>query len=131
MTGEITYLEAIRAAIADAMREDERVFLLGEEVDLAGGVKTRESVSPQRPFPVGVFPGQPGGLTQELIRLVEGMPDTGMRGAKIEDWRILGHNVCQVRAGGVDGRQGTVDLVDELSGNGGLSPRSHDASGMG
>ena len=34
---EITYLEAIRAAIADAMREDERVFLLGEDIGHFGG----------------------------------------------------------------------------------------------
>ena len=34
---EITYLEAIRAAIADAMREDRRVFLLGEDVGHFGG----------------------------------------------------------------------------------------------
>ena len=37
MTGEITYLEAIRAAIAEAMREDERVFLLGEDIGHFGG----------------------------------------------------------------------------------------------
>lgn len=34
---EITYLEAIRAAIADAMREDERVFVLGEDIGHFGG----------------------------------------------------------------------------------------------
>jgi 2-oxoisovalerate dehydrogenase E1 component beta subunit len=34
---EITYLEAIRAAMADAMREDERVFLLGEDIGHFGG----------------------------------------------------------------------------------------------
>ena len=33
----ITYLEAIRAAMADAMREDERVFLIGEDVGHFGG----------------------------------------------------------------------------------------------
>ncbi len=33
----ITYLEAIRAALADAMREDERVFLLGEDIGALGG----------------------------------------------------------------------------------------------
>jgi 2-oxoisovalerate dehydrogenase E1 component beta subunit len=35
--GSITYLEAIRAALADAMREDERVFLLGEDIGALGG----------------------------------------------------------------------------------------------
>ena len=34
---EITYLEAIRAALADALREDRRVFLLGEDVGSFGG----------------------------------------------------------------------------------------------
>ena len=33
----ITYLEAIRSALADAMREDERVFLLGEDIGGFGG----------------------------------------------------------------------------------------------
>jgi len=35
--GAITYLEAIRAALQDAMREDERVFLLGEDIGAFGG----------------------------------------------------------------------------------------------
>jgi 2-oxoisovalerate dehydrogenase E1 component beta subunit len=35
--GEITYLEAIRAALRDAMREDERIFLLGEDIGVFGG----------------------------------------------------------------------------------------------
>ena len=35
--GEITYLEAIRAALQDAMREDDRVFLLGEDIGVFGG----------------------------------------------------------------------------------------------
>ncbi len=35
--GEITYLEAIRAALADALRDDERVFLLGEDIGHFGG----------------------------------------------------------------------------------------------
>jgi pyruvate/2-oxoglutarate/acetoin dehydrogenase E1 component len=34
---EVTYLEAIRAAMADAMRDDERVFLMGEDVGHFGG----------------------------------------------------------------------------------------------
>ena len=34
---EITYLEAIRAALADALREDRRVFILGEDVGSFGG----------------------------------------------------------------------------------------------
>ena len=34
---EVTYLEAIRSAMADAMRDDERVFLLGEDVGHFGG----------------------------------------------------------------------------------------------
>ncbi len=33
----ITYLEAIRAALQDAMREDDRVFLLGEDIGVFGG----------------------------------------------------------------------------------------------
>ena len=33
----ITYLEAVRAALADAMRDDERVFLLGEDIGAFGG----------------------------------------------------------------------------------------------
>jgi 2-oxoisovalerate dehydrogenase E1 component beta subunit len=34
---EITYLEAVRAALADALRDDERVFLLGEDIGHFGG----------------------------------------------------------------------------------------------
>ena len=37
MSAEVTYLEAIRAALADALREDERVFLLGEDIGHFGG----------------------------------------------------------------------------------------------
>jgi 2-oxoisovalerate dehydrogenase E1 component beta subunit len=33
----ITYLEAVRAALADAMRDDDRVFLLGEDIGAFGG----------------------------------------------------------------------------------------------
>ena len=36
-TGPVTYLEAIRAALADAMREDDRVYLLGEDIGHFGG----------------------------------------------------------------------------------------------
>ena len=35
--GEITYLEAVRSALEDAMRDDERVFLLGEDIGGLGG----------------------------------------------------------------------------------------------
>lgn len=35
---EITYLEAIRLAMGEEMRRDERVFLLGEDVGIKGGV---------------------------------------------------------------------------------------------
>jgi 2-oxoisovalerate dehydrogenase E1 component beta subunit len=35
--GTITYLEAIRTALQDAMREDDRVFLLGEDIGAYGG----------------------------------------------------------------------------------------------
>jgi 2-oxoisovalerate dehydrogenase E1 component beta subunit len=34
---EITYLEAVRAALDDALREDDRVFLLGEDIGHFGG----------------------------------------------------------------------------------------------
>jgi 2-oxoisovalerate dehydrogenase E1 component len=34
---EVTYVEAIRRALQDAMREDERVLLLGEDIGLLGG----------------------------------------------------------------------------------------------
>lgn len=37
MSGDITYLEAIHHALADAMREDRRVFLMGEDIGLFGG----------------------------------------------------------------------------------------------
>jgi 2-oxoisovalerate dehydrogenase E1 component beta subunit len=33
----ITYLEAVRAALADAMRDDERVFVMGEDIGVLGG----------------------------------------------------------------------------------------------
>jgi pyruvate/2-oxoglutarate/acetoin dehydrogenase E1 component len=36
-TGGVTYLEAIHAALRDALREDERVFLLGEDIGHFGG----------------------------------------------------------------------------------------------
>jgi 2-oxoisovalerate dehydrogenase E1 component beta subunit len=35
--GDITYLDAVRAALADALQEDERVFLLGEDIGHFGG----------------------------------------------------------------------------------------------
>lgn len=35
--GSVTYLEAIRSALVDAMREDDRVFLLGEDIGAFGG----------------------------------------------------------------------------------------------
>jgi len=35
--GELTYIEAIRAAMRDAMLEDDRVFLLGEDIGHFGG----------------------------------------------------------------------------------------------
>jgi 2-oxoisovalerate dehydrogenase E1 component beta subunit len=35
--GEITYLEAVRAALAGALRDDDRVFLLGEDIGHFGG----------------------------------------------------------------------------------------------
>ena len=35
--GTVTYLEAIRSALHDALREDERVFLLGEDIGVFGG----------------------------------------------------------------------------------------------
>ena len=37
MTEDITFLEAIRAALADALADDERVFLLGEDIGHFGG----------------------------------------------------------------------------------------------
>jgi 2-oxoisovalerate dehydrogenase E1 component beta subunit len=37
VTDEITYLEAIRVALVDAMRENERVFLMGEDIGHFGG----------------------------------------------------------------------------------------------
>jgi 2-oxoisovalerate dehydrogenase E1 component beta subunit len=37
VVGEITYLEAIRTALQDTMREDDRVFLLGEDIGVFGG----------------------------------------------------------------------------------------------
>ena len=34
---QVTYLEAIGAALADALRDDERVFLIGEDIGHFGG----------------------------------------------------------------------------------------------
>ena len=34
---EVTYLEAIRAALRDAMVEDDRVFMMGEDIGRYGG----------------------------------------------------------------------------------------------
>jgi pyruvate/2-oxoglutarate/acetoin dehydrogenase E1 component len=42
---EVTYLEAIRTAMADAMREDERVFLMGEDVGHFGGRSASQGVA--------------------------------------------------------------------------------------
>lgn len=36
-TGEIAYREAMRAALAEALRDDERVFLMGEDIGAYGG----------------------------------------------------------------------------------------------
>jgi pyruvate dehydrogenase E1 component beta subunit len=42
---EVTYKEAIKRAMADALAEDERVFILGEDIAAAGGVfKTTEGL---------------------------------------------------------------------------------------
>jgi pyruvate dehydrogenase E1 component beta subunit len=38
--GEITYIEAIRQALAEEMARDDKVFLLGEDIGLHGGVFT-------------------------------------------------------------------------------------------
>jgi len=35
--GEVTYVEAIRRALQDAMKEDDRVFVLGQDIGLLGG----------------------------------------------------------------------------------------------
>ncbi|MDZ7677681.1 MAG: alpha-ketoacid dehydrogenase subunit beta [Acidimicrobiales bacterium] len=35
--GQVTYREAMRAALGDALREDDRVFLMGEDVGMYGG----------------------------------------------------------------------------------------------
>lgn len=34
---EITYAEAVREALSEAMREDEAVFMLGEDIGVYGG----------------------------------------------------------------------------------------------
>jgi acetoin:2,6-dichlorophenolindophenol oxidoreductase subunit beta len=34
---EITYLEAVREALSEAMREDEKVFIMGEDIGVYGG----------------------------------------------------------------------------------------------
>ncbi len=45
---EVTYKEAIRRAMADALAEDERVFMLGEDIAAAGGAfKTTEGLMEQ------------------------------------------------------------------------------------
>ncbi|MGH2750780.1 MAG: alpha-ketoacid dehydrogenase subunit beta, partial [Actinomycetota bacterium] len=36
-TREITYAQAVREALADALRSDDRVFLLGEDIGVYGG----------------------------------------------------------------------------------------------
>jgi len=37
VSGEVTFLEAIRQALADAMEDDDRVFLIGEDIGRFGG----------------------------------------------------------------------------------------------
>ena len=37
---QLNMVEAIRSALADALAEDERVFVLGEDVAIKGGVST-------------------------------------------------------------------------------------------
>src|SRR5690349_9503651 len=37
VSGEVTYLEAIRLALLEEMREDPRVFLLGQDIGHFGG----------------------------------------------------------------------------------------------
>ena len=34
---EITYAEAVREAMSEAMREDEDIFMLGEDIGVYGG----------------------------------------------------------------------------------------------
>ena len=50
---EITYREAVREAMVDAMREDESVFLMGEDVAVYGGARS------PRPVSSGCAPGRP------------------------------------------------------------------------
>jgi acetoin:2,6-dichlorophenolindophenol oxidoreductase subunit beta len=43
---EVTYKEAIRRGMADALADDERVFMLGEDIAAAGGAfKTTDGLS--------------------------------------------------------------------------------------
>ena len=69
----ITYLEAVRSALADAMRDDDRVFLLGEDIGhfggafgATGGLQDEFGVKVE-PLAYGDVPAcRPGGITYLL-----------------------------------------------------------------
>jgi 2-oxoisovalerate dehydrogenase E1 component beta subunit len=79
MSGEVTYLEAVRLALRQALAEDDRVLLLGEDIGLGGGAFRAtegllEEFGPDRvrdtPISEGAFTGVAVGLALEGYRPV-------------------------------------------------------------
>lgn len=75
-TTEITYREAVRAALADELASDPRVMMMGEDVASAGGVfKTNEGLPEEFPGRVVNTPI----CENTFIGMAAGMAMTGMR----------------------------------------------------
>jgi len=79
MSGEVTYVQAVRLALERALAEDDRVVVLGEDVGLGGGAFRAtegllERFGPQRvrdtPISEGAFTGVAVGLALEGYRPV-------------------------------------------------------------
>lgn len=76
MTGQVTYLEAVRLALRRALEEDERVVLLGEDLGNGGAFRAteglRDEFGPERvrdtPISEGAFTGVAVGLALEGYR---------------------------------------------------------------
>lgn len=74
---EITYAEAVREALSEAMREDERVFLMGEDIGVYGGAfgVTRGMIEEFGPKRVRITPISEAAISGTAI----GSAMTGMR----------------------------------------------------
>jgi len=74
------------------------------------------------------LPGDGGCLTQERIRVVEGVSDSRVRRASVAQRSTVCDHPCQLCPGVVDGSQSLVGPVDQELRHHRLSPSPHVAS---